>query len=125
MDDECDCDDCVKARRRSVEKIPTQEQLLSPESQQLLKQGINLAKYKVAFKECMAATEIADRLTDDHTSVAIHWSLMGSLRNWLRSEFPGRRIQEWPWGNWWEVRFSVFNRETKAMETTIHRLVIR
>lgn len=113
------------AAETEPKRIPTQEELLSPESQQLLKQGIDLAKYKVAFKEAMQAIRVTDALAGEHTMVNIHWSVHPALKNWLRAEYKDQRISPWPWGNWWEIRLTRFNRETKQSETEIRRLVIK
>ncbi len=119
----CDCDDCKKAKR---EPIPTQEQVMSPEAAQLLRNGINLAKLKPVLKDLINSVLVDQALSGEAQQITIHWSIHGSLRNWLRAEWPKVPIMSWPWGSWWQVRVTgAYDKEAGRSNLTIHNLVVK
>ncbi len=116
----------MRGDNKEVDRIYTQQETMSPEAQQLLKQGINLVKVKPALKDLLNAILVDQALSGERGHIAIHWSIHAPLQNWLRAEFPKHPVMSWPWGNWWQVRVTgKFDEVIQKSDITIHNLVIR
>lgn len=117
----------VKAQmegKAPLEILP-QEAYVTEAARECLRLGINIPAYKKALKEYLNSVQVADLLTGEHHSVAIHWAVYDMLENWVKAEFPKNRLTRWPWGNWWVVHLRYYNPVAQVLEKTEVALVVK
>lgn len=115
------------AEQKPVREVVPQDRLLSAATQEALKMGIDIPKYKTALHEQLTAIRTSDLLAGTTTVVGIHWACYDVLANWIRAEQKalGVSIQRWPWGTWWTIRLMNFDSKTRMQSVTDIAMVMK
>lgn len=114
-------------RREALGYMPLSPgEMMTKESKECLRLGIDLNKYKQAFAEQMNAWLIADKLVGEHRAdYYMHWAPYDPLKNWTRATFGRVRVRPWPYGNWWTVYRTIYDPVSGKVEREVANLVMR